>query len=110
MNDKVATRQVIPTPLAPRVAAVKISGDERCCAGHVNGIGAETSAAPKPYRASDDDLPEIFWSGEPRVAPYPPREDLQRAVAAQVHFPAVSAPLTHKQQRDLERDRKDREH
>jgi hypothetical protein len=56
------------------------------------------------YHATDDDLPDILREDTPRSAPVPPREDLQRAVAAQVHFPA-SAPLTRKQQRDLDRDR-----
>ena len=59
------------------------------------------------YHATDDDLPDILREDTPRSAPVPPREDLQRAVAAQVHFPAVSASLTRKQQRDLDRDRRE---
>ena len=60
------------------------------------------------YRATDDDLPDVFWSGKPQVSKYPPDEELRSVIAAQLHYPEIK--LTRKQQRDLDRDRRESSH
>lgn len=57
------------------------------------------------YKATDDDLPDVFWNGKPMVAEYPPSG--WNNVAAQVHFPEVK--YTARQQREIDRDRRESE-